>query len=155
MEKEEILVANYKNLKENLVELNRNLVFIDDFYAQKLEEIEDELEKKIFCLEESKYYLSNQSDFDELETKINKCLKDFNFNSAFDVYKTFINLLETFESDLSLINSYPLKQSFSKKIVDDVFLFNLSSLGTIKKQLKLMLDNIDEITDKAKNLNKK
>ncbi len=155
MEKEEILYENYKEFKENLLDLKRNLVFVDDIYTQKLEEIEEKLGEKVFDLESSKYYQSFKGEIDELQNKISKALTDFNFNASFDVYKTFQNVFETVESDLSLINAYPLKQSFVKNVVNDVFLFNLSSLKTAKEQIKVVFDNIDKLMEKTKNLIKK
>lgn len=155
MEKEEILYENYKEFKENLLDLKRNLVFVDDIYTQKLEEIEEKLSEKVFDLESSKYYQSFKGEIDELEDKISKALTDFNFNASFDVYKTFQNVFETVESDLSLINAYPLKQSFVKNVVSDVFLYNLSSLKTAKEQIKLVFDNVDKLMEKTKDLIKK
>lgn len=155
MEKEEILYEIYKEFKENLLDLKRNLVFVDDIYTQKLEEIEEKLGEKVFDLESSKYYQSFKGEIDELEDKISKALTDFNFNASFDVYKTFQNVFETVESDLSLINAYPLKQSFVKNVVSDVFLYNLSSLKTAKEQIKVVFDNVDKLMEKTKNLIKK
>ncbi len=155
MEKEEILYENYKEFKENLLDLKRNLVFVDDIYTQKLEEIEEKLGEKVFDLESSKYYQSFKGEIDELEDKISKALTDFNFNASFDVYKTFQNVFETVESDLSLINAYPLKQSFVKNVVSDVFLYNLSSLKTAKEQIKVVFDNVDKLMEKTKDLIKK
>lgn len=155
MEKEEILYENYKEFKENLLDLKRNLVFVDDIYTQKLEEIEEKLGEKVFDLESSKYYQSFKGEIDELEDKISKALTDFNFNASFDVYKTFQNVFETVESDLSLINAYPLKQSFVKNVVSDVFLYNLSSLKTAKEQIKVVFDNVDKLMEKTKYLIKK
>lgn len=152
MEKEEILLENYKELKENLVKFNRNLVFICDVYNQKLDEIEEELDKKIFNVNESKLYIKSLQELDELKQKIDRCLKDFNFNSSFDVYKIFLTIFETLESDLFLINSYPLSQSFVKNNVDEVFLFNLANLSVIKCQIKIMLENLDILTDKTNTL---
>ena len=152
MEKEEVLLENYKDLEENLNEFRRNLIFIDDVYAQKLEEIEEDLEHKIFNLTDSKFYQTWQDDFVELKTKVDSCFKDFSFESAFDVYKTFTNLLETQESDILLVNGFPLKQSYSKQGVSDVFLFNLSMLGSIKQQNDFMLSQIQKLESEINNL---
>ncbi|MGN1208255.1 MAG: hypothetical protein ACI4TI_02180 [Christensenellales bacterium] len=152
MEKEEILFENYKELKENLTELKRNLVFVQDVYAQKLEEIEEEVGHKVFELKETKLYKSFEEEIEELKQKIKNCLKDFNFNSSYDVYKTCVNAFETIESDLNLVNAFPLRQSFVKKQISEVFLFNLASLGISKLQIGVMLDAIDDLLSKTKDL---
>ena len=155
MEKEELLLENYKELKENLVEFNRNLVFVCDIYNQKFDEIKENIGKNFFNVENGKLYIKSLQELDELKQKIKNCFEDFNFNSSFDIYKTFLTIFETLQSDLFLINSYPLSQSFIKNNVDEVFLFNLENLSVVKIQTKIMLENLDVLINKTNNLAQK
>ena len=58
MEKEEILLQNLKEFKEDLIDLNRTLIFICDIFLQKKEEFEEENNEKL-SLENNKYSKSN------------------------------------------------------------------------------------------------
>lgn len=155
LNKEEILYENYRDLKANLNEFYRNLVFVDDVFCQKKEEIEEELEKSIFENESSRLYKNSVEEIADLKQKIELCFEDFNFNSSFDVYKTFSNLLETWQADLVLINSFSTNDVFENNKVDEVFLFNLSFLEVLKIETNIIRDRIDNLIEKTHNLIKK
>lgn len=155
MQKEEILLENFKDFKANLNEFYRNLVFVSDVFWQKKEETEEELEKNIFEEKTSKLYMSTVPEIEELKQKIQNCFDDFNFNSSFDIYKTFTNLLETWQADLVLINSFSADEVLENNNVDRIFLFNLSFLEVLKIQTNIIKENIEKIILKTQNLIKK
>lgn len=155
MQKEEILLENFKDFKANLNEFYRNLVFVSDVFWQKKEEAEEELEKNIFEEKTSKLYMSTVPEIEELKQKIQNCFDDFNFNSSFDIYKTFTNLLETWQADLVLINSFSADEVLENNNVDRIFLFNLSFLEVLKIQTNIIKENIEKIILKTQNLIKK
>ena len=147
MEKEEILLENYNQFEKNFAETNRNLIFIEDVYAQKLEEIEEEY-GKFFDLKTSKFFEVYKSELEDLDSKIQKCNKSFCFESAFDVYKLFLNIDEAIKNDIISCNSYSLKNSYKNGKVDDVFVFNLSMLGTEKILASIVFDGLEKLTKK-------
>ena len=148
MEKEEILLQNLKEFKEDLIDLNRTLIFICDIFLQKKEEFEEENNEKL-SLENNKYTKSNEEEIKNLQDKINECLKENDFENYFDLYRECKSVIEFIEQDLALINS-----CFKMKIDKEILIYNYSKLDASKKEVKLILDNLDNVILKVSKLKK-
>lgn len=146
MGKEEILIESYKELKDNLTEFNRNIIFIDDILTQKIEEFEEENNEKL-NFNSNKFTLEHEQDLNELENKINESLINKYFDNYYDLFKFIKDKIEFFEGDLELISS-----SLNLKTSNEILLYNGSKIIEIKNQVKLVLNKIDEIIDNIKNL---
>lgn len=148
MEKEEILLQELKEFKENLIDLNRTLIFVSDIFLQKKEEFEEENNEKL-SLENSKYTKNNEEEIKNLESKISVSLKENDFENYFDLFKECKSIAEFIEQDLALINS-----CFKMKTDKEILVYNYSKLDASKKEIKLILDNLDSVILKVSKLKK-
>mgnify|MGYP004491733535 FL=1 len=149
MEKEEILLENFKDFKENLIDFNRTLIFIYDIFLQKKEEFEEK-SGEIVSVDNCKYTESNNEELTELSSKTEECLKENAFDNYYDIYREFTQKLEFMEQDLSLINS-----CFKVKIDKEILIYNYAKLNLMKSEIKLMKDNVDELINRVEKLKKK
>ena len=146
MDKENLLIENLKEFNLNLTDFKRNVIFVNDVFLQKLEEFEED-GPPYKDITENDFYKSSIYKVEELKDKIEKGLTNFTFDSAFDLYKEFTCLLQIAEEDLVFINSM-LNQEIDKKSCN----YCLSELEIIKNEINLILENLDEIIAKLKNL---
>lgn len=152
MEQEELLLEDYIKFEQNFKETYRNLVFIEDVYQQKLDEIEEELGKKVFDLKTSRFFEIYKPELESLDYKMQKCVIAKSFTGFFDVYKMLVSIEEIIKNDIINCNKYPLKNSFVGGKIDDVFLFNLAMLGTGKIQGSIIVDSIGRLMKNLRNL---
>ena len=148
MEKEEILLQDYKEFKENLVNLNRTLIFVYDIFLQKKDEFEEENEEELL-LKNNKYSKNDEIEIKNLEEKFKECLLENDFDNYFDLYRECKSVVEFIEQDLSLINS-----CFKMKADKEVLIYNYAKLDAGKKEIKLILENLDNVILKISKLKK-
>ena len=134
MEKE--LISELNKLKDEVEELlDRANTVASDFVL-----IEDE---KLEKLEEQKLYKLLDSEFIEFKNEIEEVQNNFNFENAFNLYKIFSEKVEFITSDISMAEAIS-----EGNIEDELFVYNYIKIAFCLKDLDLMLENFDILTNK-------
>lgn len=138
-EEKKVLLADMLDMKNELLELKRNIIFVEDLLEQKNDD-----ENKI-DVKNSKFYEISKESLDDLEQKLQVGLEDFTFENCFDLYKNFKENIEVINSDLQLVNAL-IKVKSEPEILE----YNMVRIDVSKQILSKILDNYDNLLEKLK-----
>lgn len=141
MEKQKLLLENFKELKNSCNELNSQLTMLDDIFNQQLKVFEQKNNCKL-DVKQSAYYQMNQTEIDRCASVINEALETVAFDNYFDACEQLKTVLEFMRDDLDVIYT-SLSINSEKELLD----YQFSQIDKYKKEMDLILNNIDALID--------
>lgn len=150
MEKEyKQLNEAFKQLKELFEYLDFQVKTFEANFKQSLLEYENQNNYK-FVLEQISFYDFNKNEIEDTKTLVKNALENVSAENYVDVYSKLNSINENITDDLNVLLDSTMDSENSKEILE----FQYVQVDTFKKQLSIVLENIDALIYNAEQLSK-
>lgn len=140
----------FKQLKEFYEYLAFQINTFETDFKQSLLDYEKQNNYK-FVLEKISFFDFNKNEIEYTETLIKSALENVTIENYIDVYSKLNSINETITDDFNVLLDSALDSENSKEMLE----FQYVQLDAFKKQLNIVLENIDTLICNAEKLSKK
>lgn len=140
----------FKQLKEFYEYLAFQINTFEADFKQSLLDYEKQNNHK-FVLEKISFFDFNKNEIEYTETLIKSALENVTIENYIDVYSKLNSINESITDDFNVLLDSALDSENSKEMLE----FQYVQLDAFKKQLNIVLENIDTLICNAEKLSKK